>query len=162
MRRLLVLVPAVALLLSALPAQASTPFPDKTVGCGWHDAGTVSASVKWDETTDPDQHLLHRLSVASGCTTNWVGMYFRGPAGRDPGPASFIFWVQPGAVRTLGNQGLEKLGVYQRPFFTWHIHVGFESRNQVVGGCFQNNVVNTIGYIMADGTIVTCPPPPPA
>ena len=140
------------LVLTALPAYANDPGATKLIGCRWTDPGTVSATIKWDETSDPNEHLLHRLSVDSTCTDSWSSVQFR--SARFGSPYWLEFFIEPGAVRTLGIQALQKLGYYQWQFFTWTPKVGWDRRHIVPPACTNARPHEIIGgYILANGTV---------
>jgi hypothetical protein len=173
MRRLLVLVPAALMLLTvALPARANDPgtsltvspcYTDPNTGEVW-DTGTFTVTVKWDETTDPSQHLLHRFTVNSACNDAWMKVRFRRSTVAGSGPF-LTFFVQPGAVRSIGIQGLQKLGVYQWSFNRYAAYNGPGSRHAGPPPCVQYQHYSggdkLGGYILASGT-VDQPPPCPA
>ena len=160
------------LVLTALPAHANDPGASQTVSPCYTDpdtgvvgdAGTFTVTVKWDETADPSQHLLHRFTVNSACTDAWMKVRFRRSTVAGSGPF-LTFFVQPGAIRTLGIQALQKLDVYQWSFNRYAAYNGPGSRHAGPPPCVQYQHYSggdkLGGYILTDGT-VDQPPACPA
>lgn len=161
MRRLLAVIPAALMvLMAALPAQANVPPDSKTISPCYldlstgivADSGTFTITVKRDETSDPDVHLLHRFTVNSACFDSWMRVRF---IGQPPGYPyrELVFYVQKGAVRTIGAQALQKLGFYQWSFFRYGAATGPGTRHMVVPPCVTLVNPGFGGYILTNGTV---------
>jgi hypothetical protein len=161
MRRFFALIPALALLLALAPAaHANTPPSPITSDClrqsPGQDPGPVTATATWTNTSDPNQHLLTGLTVDDSCHKFWVELRFRTSA--TDANAFFYFWVQPGAHHTFTQAELQGLGIYQRPFYRWLIHGGWNlgrPKAHLTNDC-PPPPTNLIGYVLADGSFLSC------
>ena len=153
MRRLFALVPAALLVLAlATPAQAgvavkSYPCPNKidaglaaTVQVTSDDSGTV------DGINEPIM-LFHKITLTNPCTRQWAKFGFLTLP--FPAPETW-FLVAPGTTRTLGQWGLEHLGLWQYPFSHWYVKVSVDRANPCL---YYYSGGSTNFYVQTDGTI---------
>jgi hypothetical protein len=117
------------------------------------DPGPVTATATWTNTADPNQHLLTGATVSDQCNKFWVQLRFR--VNRTEVYNIFTVWVQPGAVHTLDQATLEAFGIYQRAFFRWMIHTGWNGQAHLTPVC--TDARGASGFILADGSTVACP-----
>ena len=165
MRRLLALVPALAMLFMFAPAaSANIPAFRQTVPCQGRDTETSTVTAKWDAGSSVDEHLLHQITMDEECLQNgnWAIITFVGSNPQNPTDTrTFWLYVEPGTNRVIGRLGLTKLGVYQRPFYKWNLRVSYGSGHPAIGPnirCPERPNSDFIVFVRADGSFTHCTP----